>query len=92
MEQSSIVGAKVKLERPSQVPSDVIELLLSRKPTQFPLRVVILHRRDIVSHTIGLIRKRHLPPMVVPAAVGNKTKVAHAGSFIVDFHHINNFL
>jgi hypothetical protein len=82
---SRVVGAKVKLERPSQMPRELITALLdsdAKRSLPFDLRFIFLHRRDLVRHTIGLIRKRHLPPVVVASAADNSTvKIVHAEGY-----------
>jgi hypothetical protein len=82
---SRVVGAKVKLERPSQMPRELITALLdsdAKRSLPFDLRFVFLHRRDLVRHTVGLIRKRHLPPVVVASAADNSTvKIVHAEGY-----------
>jgi hypothetical protein len=46
------------------------------------LRFIFLHRRDLVRHAVGLIRKRHLPPVVVASAADNATvKIVHAEGY-----------
>jgi len=78
-----VVGGKVKLERPSQVPRELIEALLDPAfRFAVDLRFVFLHRRDLVRHAVGLIRKRHLPPVVVASAADNATlKIVHAEGY-----------
>lgn len=80
-----VVGAKVKLERPSQMPRELIAALLdtdAKRSLPFDLRFLFLHRRDLVRHTVGLIRKRHLPPVVVASAADNSTlKIVHAEGY-----------
>lgn len=78
-----VIGGKVKLERPSQMPRELIDALLdARVQLAVELRFIFLHRRDLVRHTVGLIRKRHLPPVVLASAADNATvKIVHAEGY-----------
>jgi hypothetical protein len=54
----------------------------AKRSLPFELALLFLHRRDLVRHTVGLIRKRHLPPVVVASAADNSTvKIVHAEGY-----------